>query len=298
MTAPRPTNDGSRNAPALRCDLNLGTLSEPPAWSTQPRAEGRALLEAIKAAGYQGVQGGDPALCRAVGLGCTGGGRVNKPGEIAPLAAKWKQAGLEACTLHVGWGHEDDATADQLVREIIKASRDEDLPIYIETHRATITQDTWRTVRLIERNPDVRINADFSHWYTGLEMVYGDFEAKLAFLQPVFDRVRFFHGRCGNSGCIQMPLDHPSMPRALGHYREMWTRSFQGFLAAAGPGDFISFNPEILHPSINYAPVSRQADGTYAEASDRWVDAQTMTMMAKECFAEAQRRQAGVAIGR
>jgi hypothetical protein len=143
-------------------------------------------------------------------------------------------------------------------------------------------------VRMIERHPDVRINADFSHWYTGLEMVYGDWAEKLAFLQPVFERVRFFHGRIGNSGCIQMPLSHPSMPRAIGHFRDLWTRSCAGFVRTAQPGDWIAFAPELLHPAINYAPTSRCPNGTYDEASDRWQEALQMLGIAGECFAAAR----------
>ena len=52
-------------------------------------------------------------------------------------------------------------------------------------------QDMYRTVRAVERNPEIMINGDFSHWYTGQEMPYGDWEQKLAFIQPVFDRVGF-----------------------------------------------------------------------------------------------------------
>ncbi len=119
-------------------------------------------------------------------------------------------------------------------------------------------------------------------------MVYGDWAGKLAFLEPVFERVRFFHGRIGNSGCIQMPLSHPSMPRAIGHFRELWTRSCAGFLRSAKPGDWIAFAPELLHPAINYAPTSRGPNGTYDEASDRWQEALQMLTMAGECFAAAR----------
>lgn len=284
----RNMNDGTKAEPYLRGDFNLGGLTDLPEWSVGPRGEMGAVLAAIRAAGYRGVQGGDPALARAAGLACTGGGRVDRPGDASALAAQWKKKGYEAVTLHIGRGHESDAEMDALVRAVVAASAQEDLPLYIETHRATITQDTWRTVKMIERNPDVRINADFSHWYSGLEMPYGDWEERMAFLAPVFERVRFMHARCGNSSHIQVALDHPSMEKALAHFRDMWTRSFAGFLRTARPGDFISFNPELLAPAINYAQTFRQADGTQREASDRWRDALELVAMARECFAAAR----------
>jgi hypothetical protein len=303
MTA-RPSvptaNDGTTAAPYLRTDFNMGNLSSLPETSKAPRGDLRAVLSGIKAAGYRGVQGGDAELpiCRELGLGCTTGWRVNKPGEAAPMIAGWKKAGFEIATLHVGWGHESDAEADVLVREIIAASRAEGLPVFIETHRATITQDTWRTVKLIERNPDIRINLDFSHWYTGLEMPYGDFDEKVAFLAPVWERVRFVHARCGNSSQMQVALDHPSMAKAMEHFRQVWTLSFAGFLRSARPGDFLSFNPELLHPEINYARTFKDASGRYVEDCDRWQDALTLTAVAKECFAAARAQVGGAAAGR
>lgn len=285
------TNDGTDVAPYLRPDLNMGNFASLPATSRAPRGDLRTMLTGVKAAGYRGIQGGGSELAeaRALGLGCTTSGRINRPGEIAPLAAAWKQAGFEAATLHVGWGHESDAEADVLMREVIAAARAEDLPIAVETHRATITQDTWRTVRLVERHPDLRINLDFSHWYTGLEMPYGDYAEKLAFLAPVWERVRFVHARCGNSSQMQVALDHPSMVTAMDHFRQAWTLAFAGFLRHARPGDFLSFNPELLQPEINYARTFRDPSGQWVEDGDRWQDALTLTAVAKECFANAQR---------
>src|SRR5262245_49132736 len=131
MTAIRNMNDGTQAAPYLRPDFNFGGLTDLPDWSRGPRGlDARGTLAAIKAAGYRGTQGGDPALSRELGLGCNGGGRVDRPEDAAGLAAKWKQAGFAAVTVHVARGHESDAEVDALVRAIVQASRNEDLPIY------------------------------------------------------------------------------------------------------------------------------------------------------------------------
>ncbi|MBA3686473.1 MAG: hypothetical protein H0W72_14725 [Planctomycetes bacterium] len=282
------TTDGSRTAPRLLPFLNLGNLVDLPSWSQAPaQQDPDALHRALRTAGFVGINGDATPASRAAGMLHAAGGRVNRPGEVAALAARWRADGYACAILHVGWGHEDDAAVDAIVRDILAVSAGEGFPLFIETHRATITQDTWRTVRLVERHPDVRFNADFSHWYTGLEMVYGDWQDKLAFLAPVFERVRFFHGRIGNSGCIQMPLSHPSMPKAIGHFRELWTRSCAGFLRSAQPGEWIGFAPELLFPSINYAPTWRDAQGGYDEASDRWIEALELVRIAGECFAAA-----------
>lgn len=285
----------------LRSYLNLFTLAALPPASTGPRDLGdpRDLLKALRAAGYEGVQGyeieiagvpaADPELCVELGMGCATAGLVHRPGTIDRDAARWADRGFEAATLHVGRGHEDDDTAHRLCDEIVAAADRHGIPLYVETHRGTLTQDTWRTVRLVEDHPDLRFNGDFSHWYTGLEMTYGDFDERLAFLAPVFERTRFLHGRIGDPGCIQVdvgdgdPAGHPS----VAHFEAFWTAAFRGFLATAGPDEHIVFAPELLPPQIHYARTVPTPTGR-EEESDRWAQSLVLTDIARRCWTRAQ----------
>src|SRR5579884_1378469 len=116
-------------------------------------AHGR--VAAIRDAGYEGIQFGlsDPtpidraALveARALGLGVCGSGRVNSPAEAAALAQAAIDLGLECLTLHAGWGIESDDEAARLIEAILAASSTHRIPLYVETHRATIFQDMQRT---------------------------------------------------------------------------------------------------------------------------------------------------------
>lgn len=280
----RNMQDGSGQAPQLKAYLNLGNLNELPVWSKAPRGSEREVLTAIREAGYVGVQGENPALAQELGLETAASGRINLPGELEPLVETWKAQGNVCATLHVGWGMEDDATIDTLLEEILSLSAQYDLPLYIETHRATITQDLWRTVQWVKRYPDVRINGDFSHWYTGLEMTYGDIDEKFEFCRPVFERVRFMHGRIGSSGCMQVDLGDGTEGVHMTHFRQMWQMCFEGFLASAQPGDFIALAPELLPSSINYARSFPNAEGQLEEESDRWEQAQVINRVARECW--------------
>ena len=232
-------------------------------------------FEDISAAGYDGVQFTGPATpeqlraCDKLRLGRCSSGRVNKPDEVGPLASRCLSEGHECVTLHVGWGIEDDVEAFALIEAILRAS--ERIPLYVETHRATIFQDMWRTVQFIRRFPELRFNGDFSHWYTGLEMVYGGFENKLAYIEPVIERVRFIHGRIGNPGCIQVNIEDESA-LYVQHFRELWTRCFR-----AAP-DTILFVPELLSPRIFYGHAG----------SDRWAQSLLLRQIATECFANAR----------
>jgi hypothetical protein len=285
----------------LRSYLNLFTLAALPSASAGPRDLGdpRALLATLQAAGYEGVQGyeievaglpaADPELCAELGMGCATAGLVHRTGTIDRDAARWADRGFESATLHVGRGHEDDDTAHRLLDEIVAAADRHGIPLYVETHRGTLTQDTWRTVRLAEAHPDLRFNGDFSHWYTGLEMTYGDFDERLAFLAPVFERTRFLHGRIGDPGCIQVdvgdgdPAGHPG----VAHFEAFWTAAFRGFLATAGPGDHIVFAPELLPPQIHYARTVPTPTGR-EEESDRWTQSLVLTDIARRCWTRAQ----------
>ena len=278
-------------APALRRDLNMGNTWLLPAWSTGPVGDERAVLEAAAAAGYQGIQGANPELCRELGLiPVTFDIRI-EPGGLAEKAAMWADQGFACATLMVGTGFESDAEADRLAEEIVEASVSARFPLYLETHRATMTQDMWRTLQLVGRHPDLRFNGDFSHWYTGQDMAVSDVNAKLDLLAPVIDRVRYLHGRIASPGCVQIDVgDGRSHDAPVSHFREIWTRVFRGFISGAAddpvpaPGLEIGFAPELLPGEFGYARYVPGPDGSLQEESDRWEQALVLTRLASECF--------------
>jgi hypothetical protein len=212
---------------------------------------------------------------------------VNTPAEAAPLAQEAHEAGLECLTLHVGWGTENDDEAAALIDSVLAASAQFSIPLYPETHRATIFQDPWRTVKFLERFPKLEFNGDFSHWYTGTEMVYGGFENKMEFFRPVLGRIGFLHGRIGNPGSMQVDIGDGSVDARpyVAHFRALWTESFLGYLLRRPLCDRFCFTPELLGPEFYYA---RVFDGR--EETDRWEQSLLLARIAHECFAEARRR--------
>lgn len=297
------SHDGLAGEPRLRRDLNLGTLAGLPRASRGWRATLREQLALVKADGYEAVQiwTPDDAACDAacgVGLALTGMGRARAPAEVAPLVKHQLDLGCGITTLHLGDSFESDAEMDAFAAAVLDASARHAHPVYVETHRGTLTQDIRRTLDWVERWPDLRFNADLSHWYTGHELTYGgEFQTRLARLQPVLDRVRFLHARVGNPGCIQTALDEPG--ESLGHFREMWTHCFAGFLRSARPGDFLSITPELLPQRLgegagatwlHYAqPRADSCRGAFGgEPSDRYDDAARLWDVACECFVVAR----------
>ena len=200
-----------RPAPRLRRDLNMITGFALPAWSEGPKGDASAIIAATRAEGYEGIQHFAPELVVAAGLPATGMGRVLAPAEADAIAARHKALGCEATTLHVGTGLETDAEMDRLAAAVVEAGARHAYPLFVETHRATITQDIRRTIDLVARFPELRFNADLSHYYTGSEMAYGDIAAKFDLLEPVFQRVRFLHGRISDPSAAQVMVEDDEM---------------------------------------------------------------------------------------
>jgi hypothetical protein len=267
----------------LRCYMNWLALD-----GLGPFADG--AIAAIQDAGYDGVQFVEPvdeaalAEARRRGLGVCSSHRVNMPREADLVAQAAADAGFECLTLHVGWGMETDDEGARLIEAILDAAARRHIPLYVETHRATLFQDMQRTIQFVAQFPELRFNGDFSHWYTGSEMVYGGFEAKLAFIRPVVERVRFLHGRIGNPGSMQVAIAENDASQYVGHFRALWTQSFAAYLRDPAPQQtFVTFTTELLASEIYYA---RTFGG--AEESDRWQQSLLLKQIARECFAEAE----------
>ena len=295
---PQYLNDQTQDLPKLKVYLNTDNLHGLPVESEWGGVTEENAITKLLADGFEGIQVGENPLpfkpdtrLRRCGLH-----RINTVGEAEEVFRQHLDAGDECITLHVGWGIEDDEEVHALVRDILNASERTGLPAFIETHRATITQDMWRTVQLTKAFPDIRFNADFSHWYCGQEMVYGNFEAKLDFLQPVFDRVGFIHARIAAPGIIQAAIEGAdAKPRLavganyLEHFKHMWMRAMAGFRNHAGSGDVLVFAPELLCSEIYYARLVPDADGNLREASDRYHEAKIYLDLARKCWQEIEK---------
>ncbi len=292
-------NDGSRSAPRLGVYLNLDNLVDLRADTIWPGLEGLPRYQRLMTDGFEGVQlTNDPPLEGAPLPHC-GLDRINTPAEADTIVAMHAERGDRCLTVHAGWGLEDDDEVFRLVEAILTASDRRRLPTFIETHRATITQDVWRVVQITRKFPEIRFNGDFSHYYCGLELVYGDWNQKLEFMEPIFARVGFMHGRIASPGCIQVAVDARSVqaegsPSYVDHFKEMWTRAMLGFLRNALDGDVLIFAPELLASTHYYARVIPDAAGRMVEESDRYSQALLYKDLARACFTEAQRRLMGL----
>jgi hypothetical protein len=292
-------NDGSLEKPKLQVYLNLDTLVELRRDSTWAGLAGASMFKLLAADGFEGVQlTNESATPVDAPLPYCGLDRVNTPADADDVVVSHSARGGLCITVHAGWGLEDESGAFRLVEAILTASNRHRLPTFIETHRATITQDVWRTLQIAKQFPEVRFNGDFSHYYCGQELVYGDWNQKLEFMEPIFERVGFLHGRVASPGCMQVSIDaRPSVrPKQahgeinyLDHFKELWIRAMHGFIRTANPGDVLIFAPELLSGRYYYARMFPNAEGNLVEESDRYAQALLIKDLARECFTKAGR---------
>ena len=254
----------------------------------------RAQLSALAERGVEAIQDPD---CDAPGgtgvedgpLPVVGMARIDAPGDADRVAAAHKAKGYPLTTLHVGTGFENDEEAYALLAPVVEASVRHAYPLFVETHRATVTQDMRRTLDLTARLPELRFNADLSHWYTGHEMTYGDVAEKAARLRPVFERTRYLHGRIGDSCCVQVALRGADDARLfVEHHRLLLREVCAGFARTAEAGEVLPYAAELLPHAIPkpdgdqiVAYARLLPDGR--EESDRWAQAEILWKIFAAC---------------
>lgn len=242
------------------------------------------------------MQGSDDPAFSSIGLTTFGSARIGNVEEVYPNIERMVDAGHRASILQLGNGFESDLDASQLLEEVLSAGVKLNHPIHIETHRGTITQDCWRTLQWIKLFPELEFNADLSHWYTGLQLASGDFSAKVSRLDPFFARVRFIHGRIGNSGSIQVSIEVGERDEPhLSHFKLLWAKCMLG--ASSSGLKQLPFAPELL-PAVSrrddavffkdYALERPTANG-YGEFADRWDQALKISRLAAEIHRESLR---------
>lgn len=89
-----------------------------------------------------------------------------------------------------------------------------------ETHRGRFSYSAFATARYLERLPELRLTADFSHWCCVSESYLADQQDAVAAALP---RVDYIHARVGHTQASQ--VSHPGAPEwaeALEHHLGWW----------------------------------------------------------------------------
>ncbi|HEY3283497.1 MAG TPA: sugar phosphate isomerase/epimerase [Armatimonadota bacterium] len=203
--------------------------------------------------------------------------------DTRQAVAQAKRLNADYLIGQVGDAFLSDQEAALLVRDCRALAADEGVPLFVETHRGTVTESLAATYRLLQAVPDLTFTADVSHYFVAGEFGGTDLEPHLSRLLPVLKRTSSIHGRVSNGEQVQVDVGDGSGPLAQ-LFMCLWAEAMVCWLHEAEPGDILPFTPELGPPG--YAIVHPNGTG---ELSDRWKQSLVIKQLGQEAWARATR---------
>ena len=210
-------------------------------------------------------------------------GKKLSPGYLDQRITAWKKQGYCCATIIAGTGKESQSEAIEITKRIIDASARHEFPLFIELHRASITESIQQTLDMVDACPKVMFNADFSHYILSyrLDQVSNSaLESTLDLMSPIFERVGYLHGRYACSNHIQSTQ---GSNRAKDVYHLLISKVFSAFKRNAKDGDAVFFAPELLPRFTGYCHVTRSKNG-HIEHDNRYQHALDLIDQANQIF--------------
>ncbi len=154
--------------------------------------------------------------------------------------------------------------AESRVRGWLEMGEKADIPVYLETHRYTLTNDVVFTLNLMDLIPELEMVADLSHIVVAREFPEPVDELSGQLIDRILKRSASFQGRVSSREQIQVPLGF-----AQHQYWEMiyaqWWEQGMGYWRERNPEDgVLNFLCELGPP-----PYAITGEDGY-ELSDRW----------------------------
>lgn len=289
-------NDGSSNAPRLRMQgsgWSLGNLPRDGAqWSIVER------LDRIVAAGFRGFDASCAseteadelaAMLRDRGLAIGFSARASDVDDLlAPIELAHRMR-ADYLSVRVIGSLKASPEIAEILQEMFELVNDAGLPLFIQTHRGSVTQDLRRTVKVVDRFKKVRFTGDFSHYALAGEMTG-------SWSEEVWDHFRPIAARCGHwhGGISFGQQAHNDIGDSAGElaqqFKRLWSMGMAAWLKKSQPGDVLPFTCESGPASCAITDMSGR------EISDRWEQSLIVKRLAEEAWAEAELAQAPVEV--
>jgi sugar phosphate isomerase/epimerase len=159
---------------------------------------------------------------------CTGGDYVpDRRASVAEHLAAFEQgfaAGQELSPLFVTSMAGCDAWSEEqsidFFRRGMALAQEAGMTLCYETHRSRTLFNPWVTQRIVEKIPEIRLTADFSHWCVVCERLI---DTEWDVIEAIADNVHHIHARVGYDQGPQVP--HPAAPEyaeALASHQRWW----------------------------------------------------------------------------
>lgn len=170
----------------------------------------------------------------------------------------------------------------ELLSGIDALSRQAGIPVYIETHRGTITQDLIRTKQFLEALPALMLTIDYSHYVVAGELHTVSPEAE-EMLQGLLLNAYSIHTRISNGEQIQIDPGEAGVHPMLPHFARWWASAMKHWRSGnRHPRD--RFPVVIELGPAPYAITVDEGGSRQTEISDRWSQSLYLKQLVKELW--------------
>ncbi|RYG48146.1 sugar phosphate isomerase/epimerase [bacterium] len=201
-------------------------------------------LARIAEAGYEGVEAGLESVQAARALDADlpliAMLFEESPETLAEHLEAAGEVGVESVTVHAGKDWWDEETAFRFFEASLRRVEASGLIVNFETHRGRLLFNASSTAATLQRFPEMRLCADFSHWTCVSESLLED-QAEALVL--AISRTRHLHARIGHEEGPQVPDPRsPRWARPTERFLQIWDEVWQ-----ASGGD-LTVDPEFGPP--------------------------------------------------
>lgn len=243
----------------------------------------------VKEAGFEGIEMWvEPKdedrvrkLLDETGLFLGTGFHPNAVEDFRTAIAQAKRLRAEYIYVHPGHAFLSDEEAARLVREGYKIAHDAGVPMTLETHRGTVTENPYRAMRLAERVPELRLTGDLSHYGVGAEIGGEPAREVIRLLSPLLDRVETLQARITNGEQVQLDVGAGNGELAQ-NWVELWAEVMRRWRKRAQPGEWFPFSTELGPPSYSILDLEGK------EMSDRWEQSLVMKRLMQQGWEKSQ----------
>lgn len=156
------------------------------------------------------------------------------------------------------------AEAESRVKGWLEMGDKAGIPVYIETHRLTMTNDVIFTLDLMDLIPEMEMVADLSHIVVAREFPDPVDKLHNGLIDRILKRSASIQGRVSSREQIQVPLDFPQHQSWVNQYEIWWQQGFEYWRSRSEPDAVMNFLCELGPPP--YAITDKEG----YELSDRW----------------------------
>jgi sugar phosphate isomerase/epimerase len=274
-------SDGSTNPPHLRTQINLSSMCRLPGegdeWTLAQR------LDQVVSAGFQGIAAQIQTPLEADELAALLQER-NLPLGLCAIAADADdllpqidlahRTRAQYLSVRVPGSLRASPDIAEILKDMYDLSNDSGLPLLIQTHRGSVTQDLRRTIKVLNRYKKLRLSADFSQYALAADLTGPWTQDIMDAFEQISNRAAAFEGRISYGNQIQDDIAAGKGEFAQ-QYKKLWQIAFSGWLERSTPGDILPF-------TVNLGPHDADPD-----TFDRWAQSQTIRRLADEAWSAA-----------